>query len=117
MHWTLFFFFSSRRRHTRFDCDWSSDVCSSDLGSLGLLPVLYVVAVLTVLAKPAFVVVLMTGHALGRCTEIRAGRILSFQECADLREHVRRGVALFAVDAGMFALQGISGQTMIELVF
>src|SRR2546430_634355 len=23
--------FSSRRRHTRFDCDWSSDVCSSDL--------------------------------------------------------------------------------------
>src|SRR2546430_9023927 len=27
-----FFFFSSRRRHTRFDCDWSSDVCSSDLG-------------------------------------------------------------------------------------
>src|SRR5688572_21240587 len=26
-----YFFFSSRRRHTRFDCDWSSDVCSSDL--------------------------------------------------------------------------------------
>src|SRR5205085_7851155 len=26
-------FFSSRRRHTRFDCDWSSDVCSSDLCS------------------------------------------------------------------------------------
>src|SRR2546427_866838 len=25
------FFFSSRRRHTRFDCDWSSDVCPSDL--------------------------------------------------------------------------------------
>src|SRR5256886_7992984 len=36
------FFFSSRRRHTRFDCDWSSDVCSSDLPSrevLGLLEV------------------------------------------------------------------------------
>src|SRR5260370_30140773 len=27
----LYFFFSSRRRHTRFKCDWSSDVCSSDL--------------------------------------------------------------------------------------
>src|SRR2546430_12108074 len=26
------FFFSSKSRHTRFDCDWSSDVCSSDLG-------------------------------------------------------------------------------------
>src|SRR6266567_7049297 len=29
--YVFFFFFSSRRRHTRFDCDWSSDVCSSDL--------------------------------------------------------------------------------------
>src|SRR5260370_22142241 len=27
------FFFSSRRRHTIFKCDWSSDVCSSDLRS------------------------------------------------------------------------------------
>src|SRR6266478_8835751 len=31
IHFVVFFFFSSRRRHTRFDCDWSSDVCSSDL--------------------------------------------------------------------------------------
>src|SRR5256885_11954239 len=29
--WLLFFFFSSRRRHTRLQGDWSSDVCSSDL--------------------------------------------------------------------------------------
>src|SRR6266511_4572488 len=28
------FFFSSRRRHTRFSRDWSSDVCSSDLPAL-----------------------------------------------------------------------------------
>src|SRR6267143_5381645 len=28
---SVFFFFSSRRRHTRWNCDWSSDVCSSDL--------------------------------------------------------------------------------------
>src|SRR6266568_7545536 len=27
----VYFFFSSRRRHTRWNCDWSSDVCSSDL--------------------------------------------------------------------------------------
>src|SRR5207253_5385624 len=27
----FFFFFSSRRRHTRWPRDWSSDVCSSDL--------------------------------------------------------------------------------------
>src|SRR5207302_4482698 len=30
-----FFFFSSRRRHTRFSRDWSSDVCSSDLAAAG----------------------------------------------------------------------------------
>src|SRR6266498_5621551 len=29
----FFFFFSSRRRHTRCGRDWSSDVCSSDLGA------------------------------------------------------------------------------------
>src|SRR5256885_3599846 len=29
--WLLLFFFSSRRRHTRLQGDWSSDVCSSDL--------------------------------------------------------------------------------------
>src|SRR5437762_3869240 len=33
--WGLcFFFFSSRRRHTRYIGDWSSDVCSSDLTSV-----------------------------------------------------------------------------------
>src|SRR5216683_4368380 len=31
----MFFFFSSRRRHTRSDRDWSSDVCSSDLMAVG----------------------------------------------------------------------------------
>src|SRR5256886_2871837 len=34
---TRIFFFSSRRRHTRFDCDWSSDVCSSDLVALKVI--------------------------------------------------------------------------------
>src|SRR5690606_40124046 len=31
--WHVVSFFSSRRRHTRFSRDWSSDVCSSDLGT------------------------------------------------------------------------------------
>src|SRR5690606_40164814 len=40
----ILFFFSSRRRHTRFSRDWSSDVCSSDLkvvviGTRGCQPV------------------------------------------------------------------------------
>src|SRR3712207_7410849 len=30
----MFFFFSSRRRHTRYWRDWSSDVCSSDLDTI-----------------------------------------------------------------------------------
>src|SRR4051812_12984061 len=34
-HVACFFFFSSRRRHTRLTCDWSSDVCSSDLSCPG----------------------------------------------------------------------------------
>src|SRR5438309_3831968 len=34
------FFFSSRRRHTRWNCDWSSDVCSSDL-----LPPIHIVLI------------------------------------------------------------------------
>src|SRR5689334_18409508 len=33
----FFFFFSSRRRHTRWNCDWSSDVCSSDLVSKSVI--------------------------------------------------------------------------------
>src|SRR5690625_7043292 len=32
----MYFFFSSRRRHTRWPRDWSSDVCSSDLAHMGL---------------------------------------------------------------------------------
>src|SRR5690606_40373408 len=35
-----FFFFSSRRRHTRFSRDWSSDVCSSDLVGFLTLPIM-----------------------------------------------------------------------------
>src|SRR5256885_10793957 len=33
--WLSIFFFSSRRRHTRLQGDWSSDVCSSDLVAVG----------------------------------------------------------------------------------
>src|SRR5256885_8542091 len=38
----LFFFFSSRRRHTRLQGDWSSDVCSSDLDCLLLLLLIHI---------------------------------------------------------------------------
>src|SRR5256886_9490497 len=35
-------FFSSRRRHTIFDCDWSSDVCSSDLVLTGPQHIIFI---------------------------------------------------------------------------
>src|SRR5699024_11529502 len=37
----MYFFFSSRRRHTRSKRDWSSDVCSSDLSSSNVSPVYF----------------------------------------------------------------------------
>src|SRR5690606_40203797 len=40
------FFFSSRRRHTRFSRDWSSDVCSSDLPVQAMSPEQFSAAVL-----------------------------------------------------------------------
>src|SRR5436190_3951019 len=42
MMFYLFFFFSSRRRHTRSLCDWSSDVCSSDLNRKDAHPGIYI---------------------------------------------------------------------------
>src|SRR4030043_434313 len=38
----LFFFFSSRRRHTRCSRDWSSDVCSSDLRWVSGVPIKFI---------------------------------------------------------------------------
>lgn len=84
------------------------------LGSLGILPVVYVVAFRTVRAKPAFVVILMTGHALGRCAKKGFCRVLSFQQSANLGQHVGRGMALFASNATMFSFQRITCKTMVE---
>src|SRR5260221_2108539 len=50
-----FFFFSSRRRHTRSLCDWSSDVCSSDLG----INIFTTPSADTQLIKPASIIQLM----------------------------------------------------------
>src|SRR5256884_4412271 len=46
----IFFFFSSRRRHTRCSRDWSSDVCSSDL--VETLPAFYGLPVELILLHP-----------------------------------------------------------------
>src|SRR5260221_192381 len=43
LYFVFFFFFSSRRRHTRSLCDWSSDVCSSDLNEASAISITYLV--------------------------------------------------------------------------
>src|SRR2546427_3945419 len=73
------FFFSSRRRHTRFDCDWSSDVCSSDLERDGDL------AAATSAARQAVAFDLDDEPALARLIELldrsgdRAGALNAFE--------------------------------------
>src|SRR5205807_7005913 len=62
------FFFSSRRRHTRLQGDWSSDVCSSDLALEQLES-----AAMDVRARP--LVVMVSGFALAAAALI-AGRLL-----------------------------------------
>src|ERR1035437_8829829 len=52
----MFFFFSSRRRHTRYWRDWSSDVCSSDLGAMVALVVATAVVVVAALVVVTAVV-------------------------------------------------------------
>src|SRR5437660_12838479 len=57
----LLFFFSSRRRHTRWPRDWSSDVCSSDLD---ILPTRKMAEFTVRLGTPAGEIVTRTVEAL-----------------------------------------------------
>src|SRR5690606_40019995 len=62
------FFFSSRRRHTRFSRDWSSDVCSSDLITISAQMVSYEIAM-----GFCFLVVIMVSGSMN-LTEIVMGQ-------------------------------------------
>src|SRR5256885_3953871 len=87
----VLFFFSSRRRHTRLQGDWSSDVCSSDLGAqpanrewgrlaagpyavggLGATVIAYRGA--SIRARALLAVVVFVGAALLRSEERRVGK-------------------------------------------
>src|SRR5690242_15596031 len=57
----VYFFFSSRGRHTRLTCDWSSDVCSSDLKEANM----YRLLVLAVAASTALSVLLILPATAG----------------------------------------------------
>src|SRR3989449_1509908 len=69
----FFFFFSSRRRHTRCSRDWSSDVCSSDLGTpplqsafTGAREVGFTILSMTLSLAAVFIPVLFMGGIIGR---------------------------------------------------
>src|SRR2546430_7666599 len=61
IYYFAFFFFSSRRRHTRFDCDWSSDVCSSDLAARSKIVLVSLGEDISLLLCIVSIVVCMTG--------------------------------------------------------
>src|SRR5690606_41080438 len=62
----VLFFFSSRRRHTRFSRDWSSDVCSSDL-------TLIIAVSIPTSVLLTFLTVYMLGYSLNMLTLIGLG--------------------------------------------
>src|SRR5947207_7791442 len=83
------FFFSSRRRHTRSLCDWSSDVCSSDLNSVSAMrphplpetELWQVVAFLRSINSPDSTSGAV-GHGAGRSLDVN----VSYDELAATRE-------------------------------
>src|SRR6267143_1609315 len=99
----FFFFFSSRRRHTRWNCDWSSDVCSSDLASLRepisvgdaafhLTPY----AGAAILGQDATSPQVLLNHARGAATEARrsgSGKVSFFSDTVRLRSLARLDLA------------------------
>src|SRR2546430_11473899 len=105
-------FFSSRRRHTRFDCDWSSDVCSSDLvAQLGLgdavrllgfvsddaLPALYNAADLFVLASRRYDL-LVEGFGISIVEASASGLPVIGSRSGGIPEAIRDGETGFLVD-------------------
>src|SRR3712207_7053464 len=84
------FFFSSRRRHTRYWRDWSSDVCSSDLGALAaardvLLAVAVAVVAIGVILTPWWL------RLVRGLTEEREERVRT-QERAEVAAHLHDSV-------------------------
>src|SRR6266487_3881277 len=102
----LFFFFSSRRRHTRWTGDWSSDVCSSDL-FVGLDP------------KEVERTIRVTGYAGFLVAQSAAKRMLPRGSGAIFFTGASASVKGYAESApfamGKFALRGLAQSMAREL--
>src|SRR5690625_7958518 len=70
----IIFFFSSRRRHTRWPRDWSSDVCSSDLTCKGAR------------LRPEVLAVTVGGRSIAEVTDMSIRDALTFHQELELGE-------------------------------
>src|SRR5947207_10859670 len=93
----FFFFFSSRRRHTRSLCDWSSDVCSSDLETDGSSTIEEMAATAAELGRQRIAI---TDHS-------KTLRITNGMDEARLRAQGEHIAAINAHDSGPLVLRSI----------
>src|SRR5260221_3104747 len=80
-----FFFFSSRRRHTRSLCDWSSDVCSSDLTGANLTHIPYKGGGQAMTDALGGNVPLVYTAVAGAIPHVKAGRLVPLAVSSDKR--------------------------------
>src|SRR5882762_4604103 len=94
---SFFFFFSSRRRHTRFKCDWSSDVCSSDLAVAGSIMAAFVL--MPALGLQASVGVMFISVGIGMMVILAA-----WMSSPKPRRSARRGIVVVAASTTVAAI-------------
>src|SRR5690606_40597638 len=95
MHLFLSFFFSSRRRHTRFSRDWSSDVCSSDLAWIIASAVIFALGVVVTQAteQPLIPLLAPALAAVGVAYAYGAGADVAFERSEERRVGTRNRTA------------------------
>src|SRR5256886_7021226 len=91
----LFFFFSSRRRHTRFDCDWSSDVCSSDLLRARMTSIRSIRMLSILLVALSFIAPLSPSHS---------------QQRQDAEQKIKALIARMTLEEKLGQLQQLDGE-------
>src|SRR5205085_9335213 len=84
-----------RRRHTRFDCDWSSDVCSSDLGAFTG----------AVAAKPGLLEMAHRGTLFPDLVEEERAAVRHFQQTGLGGDRAREGALLIAEELALQQLR------------
>src|SRR5256885_3627589 len=112
------FFFSSRRRHTRLQGDWSSDVCSSDLGvadSQSVFRELYVTLTLAALNTKRMRLGPLVTNPLTRHLVVTASAISSVDELSGGRAVLGVGSgdsALYTIGAPPATLAGLEDSVL-----